>query len=578
MRKYRKLLAFLAISMLVLSLGACTTTAAPTSAPPTTAPTTEPTSEPTVPKDAETGLTPMEDTTPITFTQFIRDPETEAASSNPVLKKITELTGVTIDFEFLVGDLDQKIGVMTAGEDYPDIIFAGDANAKFIDAGAFIPLEDKLPNYKNLNDLYSPHYAEMKSADGHAYILCIYNAYGKQNTDPPQFNNGGSGFFIQKAVIEDAGYKVPKTIDEYFGMIEAYKAKYPTIDGVATIGFEILCDGWRDFCLCNPPQHLLGASNDGDAYVDLTTYKSSAYQITDTAKAYYKKLNEEYKKGIIQAETFTQNYDQYISRLSTGVVLGMFDQAWDFGTATNKLNSDNKQNRTYVSVPIANPGVQDSYLDGPNYQFINGIGITVDCKNPDRLLAFYDWLIQRDVQDYLNWGIEGTDYTVVKDGADKVLTAERRAINQDTAQRRDLTGYNLSNYSPKMQGLYLDGNPCNPLASAEEFKTGLKEYDQNFLKALNVDYFTGIMSPPVLRPAYYPVWGFTIEDGSAAKTANTAFRAEMAKHLPQVIMAADDAAFESKWDAYVAAFNATDPQAYFDEVDKQIAAKMAEAK
>ena len=29
------------------------------------------------------------------------------------------------------------------------------------------------------------------------------------------------------------------------------------------------------------------------------------------------------------------NYDQYIAALSSGTVLGMFDQTWDFGNATN---------------------------------------------------------------------------------------------------------------------------------------------------------------------------------------------------------------------------------------------------
>ena len=76
------------------------------------------------------------------------------------------------------------------------------------------------------------------------------------------------------------------------------------------------------------------AGNDGDVYVEQDTLTATLYQISDTAKSYYKKLNEEYHKGIIEAETFTQSYDQYIARLSTGAVLGMFDQGWNFGNAT----------------------------------------------------------------------------------------------------------------------------------------------------------------------------------------------------------------------------------------------------
>lgn len=573
MKMYRTLLAILAVSAMVVSLGACSPApTAPPSAPPTTEAGVESTPTP-VPKDAETGLTPMEDTTPITFRAFLRDPEQSPAKDNPVLNKITELTGVTMEFEFLVGDLDQKIGVMTAGGDYPDVVFAGDSNVTFVEAGAFISLEDKLPNYANLNDLYSKHYELMTDKDGHIYVMCIFGAYGEQNTSPPQFNNGGNGFFMQKAVIEECGYKVPKTLDEYFGMIEEYLAKNPTIDGVPTVGFFVTCDGWRHFGLVNAPQNLMGGSNDGNAFVDLSTYTALCYQITDTAKSFYKKLNEEFHKGVIKADCFTATYDQFISQASSGAVLGMQDQAWNFGSATNALNTDKKYNRTYVSVPIANPGVKDSYLDEPTYQSTNGVGITVKCKDPGRLLSFYDWLLQRDVQDYLNWGIEGTDFVLVDGGPGKILTEERRDINNDTAKRRDLTGWALSNYSPKMQGLYLDGAPCTPGASSDEFKAGLKEYDQNWLKALNIDYFTEILSPPVQRPAYYPVWDMNIA-GTQAETVQTAFLAVMDKELPSVIMAKDDATFETLWNKYVADFNATNPQVYLDEINKIIKQRM----
>lgn len=524
--------------------------------------------------DKETGLPYMADANkPITFTIFVRDPSQAPAKDNPVLKKITQLTGVTFNYEFLVGDLNQKIGVMIAGEDYPDVIFCGDQNTKFIEAGAFIPLETKLKKYPELKKHYDPYLKYMTAKDGHIYTLQVYGVYRKP---APVFENGGAGFFLQKAVIEENGYKIPRTLDEYFDMIEKYKAKYPQIDGVKTIGFEILCDGWRDFCLRNPPQHLMGAGNDGDVFVDPKTYKAMFYQNTDTAKNYYKKLNEEFHKGIIEPETFTQSYDQYISRISTGAVLGMFDQAWNFNfTAGNTLRSDKKFNRTYVSVPITNPGVKDGYLDAPSSTIdgINGIGITKRCKNPDRLLAFYNWLMQRKVQDYLRWGVEGKDWKKV--GAnDKVLTPERRALNWDPAKQRDLTGVTLVNYSPKPEGLYEDGSPTEPRYSAAEFKASSSEYDIKWLTALKINYPAQILSPPVVRPAYYPVWAFNIPDGSPAKIANTAMVDVCRKYYPRLIMA-KPAEYDALWAKFLEDFKAANPQPYLDLVNQLIKERMS---
>lgn len=567
MHRIRRFLSFLIITCLILLTAACSISETLSNVVTPPSQTTALSTGHSLVTDDETGLTPMPNAhEPITFRIFIRDPSAAPSKSNPVLKKITELTGVTIEYEFLVGDLAQKQGVMIASEDYPDAIFA--EATKFIDAGAFIPLEDKLPNYPNLYALYSPYAADMTANDGHQYILELYNV--TQNC-APTFDATGPGFFIQKAVLEDAGYTIPRTLDEYFTLIENYKNKYPEINGVKTIGFEILCDGWRDFCLRNPPQHLLGAGNDGDAYVDPNTFKASLYQISDTARNYYRKLNEVYHKGLIEAETFTQNYDQYISRLSSGAVLGFFDQGWNFIPAYNILKSEGKYNRTYVAVPIANPGIQDSYLDAPNGTIPgnNGIGITKKCKDPDRLLAFYDWLLQKEVQDYLQWGIEGRDYIKLDDGG-KVFTTGRREIQNDEAKKRDLTGFVLWNYSPKRQGLYENGEPCGPSDSEDEYLMALSSYDRNFLQNYGIKYPAQLLSPPVKRPLYYPLWAMALEEGSTANVAVNKMVETCRKYYPRLILSAPDE-FDSLWSEFVTEVQNGDPQPYLDEINRRIA-------
>ena len=568
MKQFRRISAFILISCLILMVAACMKPK--NTVGEKTPGTATPKPQGNVVRDEETGLVPMADAgDPITFKVFIRDPSTAPSKSNPVLKKITELTGVTIDFEFLVGDLAQKQGVMIASEDYPDAIFA--EASPFIDAGAFIPLEDKLPQYPNLYAHYAPFADDMTAKDGHQYILELYSVTTKT---APIFTDSGPGFFIQKAVLEEAGYPIPRTLDEYFKLIEAYKAKYPLIDGMKTVGFEILCDGWRDFCLMNPPQHLMGAGNDGNVYVDPVTLKASLYQTSDTARNYYRKLNEEYHKGIIEAETFTQNYDQYINKMSNGVVLGFFDQGWDFMAAENVLRAEGKFNRTYVAVPITNPGVTDSYLDSPNGNIpgFNGIGITKKCKNVDRLLAFYDWLLQEDVQNYLQWGIEGKDYIDLENGG-KVLTPERRDIINDEAKKRELTGHVLWNYSPKRQGLYENGEPCSPSDSEDEYLASLSEYDQNFLKSYNIKYPAQLLSPPVVRPAYYPVWSMIFEEGSSARVAVNKMVETCRKYYPRLILSNLDE-FDGLWQEFVAEIEHNDVKPYLEEVNRQIKQRM----
>ena len=110
----------------------------------------------------------------------------------------------------------------------------------------------------------------------------------------------------------------------------------PTMeDGTENIAYTILCEDWRYYCLENAPQFLDGYPNDGSVIVDPDELKIIDYNTTDTAKRYFQKLNEEYKKGYVDPESFTQTYDEYIAKLSTGRVLGMVDQWWNFAYNVN---------------------------------------------------------------------------------------------------------------------------------------------------------------------------------------------------------------------------------------------------
>ena len=102
-------------------------------------------------------------------------------------------------------------------------------------------------------------------------------------------------------------------MDQYFDLIERYNEANPTMeDGTENIPYTILCDDWRYFCLENAPQFLDGYPNDGSCIVDPETLTVIDYNTTDTAVKYFQKLNEEYQKGIVDPESFTQTYDYFL--------------------------------------------------------------------------------------------------------------------------------------------------------------------------------------------------------------------------------------------------------------------------
>lgn len=499
---------------------------------------------------------------PFEISVFIGEAGQQPTPDNKIYKKIKDETGASFKFEFLAGDIDQKLGVMIAGGDYPDMMTA---HQKLTAAGAFIPLEDLIEEHApNLKKHYEKYWNMMKDPnDGHIYNL---PNYGATNADVSSSWYSGPAFWIQKDVLAEAGYPQVKTLDQYFDLIKQYKEKHPEIDGTPTIGFEILNYDWRNWGLFNAPQHLIGHPNDGGVVVK--DGKAEIFADKDYAKRYYQKLNEMNAIGIIDKETFTQNFDQYMAKISSGAVLGMFDQHWNFQDAENVLITQKKDNRTYVGLPLVfDEGIKDHYKDRPALNLNNGFGITVNASKEQqiRIIKLLDTLIQEDWQKILSWGIEGEDY-IVKDGR-FMKTQEQRDVFTDATWKLANKADTFYKFAPKMEGVFSDGNNTDGAAQPEEMQAALREYDKNFLAQYGFNTYVDFFSPAPENDIAYPAWSVDLVDGSEAKIVNTKQNELSTKYLPKAILAAPSE-FDSVWSEYVKEIGKLNIKAYEDRINE----------
>lgn len=405
---------------------------------------------------------------PITLTVFVGESGDQPTEDNKIYKLIEEEFGIKFEFEFLAGDLDEKLGLMLANEDYPDLFNGSNSADLIIQGGALINLLDYISPEKtpNIWAHIEPQKARLieKDEEGNDVLYIIPN-YGL--VDGPQIVNSvnGPAFFMQKQVLAWAGYPQIKTLNEYFDLIEKFIEANPTDEnGTPYTGFDILCEDWRHFCLINPVQRLIGRPNDGEVLVDVSTndFHTETFIDKPYAKAYYKKLNEEFHKGLISKDTFVMNYDQYIAALSSGTVLGMFDQTWDFGNATNALKTAGMDKNTYVALGLVydpeyadGKEIEEHYVNGSLPNVRRGFGISVSCQYPERIVAMWEEMLSERWVIINNWGIEGEDY-YVEDGR-LLMTEEQYAIRSDNAWRRANRAFSIWDGSPKRQGWILDG-------------------------------------------------------------------------------------------------------------------------
>ncbi|MEN2773932.1 extracellular solute-binding protein [Acetivibrio clariflavus] len=511
-------------------------------------------------------------TGPFTIKVYNAMAGTAPAKDNKIYKLIEEKLGVKFEFEFLVGEAKEKAGVMIAGGEYPDLLgLLGDQSGlqEFIDAEALIPLEDYINKYPNLKKHYGPIMNQIKDQkSGHVYVMPNYGVISGKYYQNESF---GPAFWIQAAVLKEFGYPKITTLDEWFDIIQQYMKKYPEINGQKTIGFTILTDTSRDWPLRNAPAQLSGHPNDGGVIVDDNVARIYAH--LDISKRYYKKLNEMYNAGVIDPECFTSNYDTYISKISSGRVLGLYDQRWNFQMGYNSIIDQKMYERQYVPVPVVfDDSYEQWYLTYPNINVNSGYAITTSCKDPDRVMQVLDTLLSEEWQKILQWGIEGEDYHVDENGR-FYRTPEQR-------ERAKSEEWKLSNYAeallqfcPKLEGSYSDGNATNPGQQPEEYFESLDDVAKEVYTAYNVKTQGELFGFPPENPVYFPAYTISIPVGSDAQIVDQKLKDYAFQYLPKII-SAKPSEFEGLWQKYVEQINKLDIAAlekvYNDGIQQRI--------
>lgn len=485
------------------------------------------------------------DKSPITLTMFSKDVNNNYEDfKSPVAKKNQEATGVTLKEEFPVGDLDQAISIMIAGDKYPDLIFSD--QTKYIDAGALIKLDDLIDKYgPHIKALYGNYLNRLKhsTTDQSIYFL------GSYQVDQTRYEPN-MAFPIQQAVLKDAGYPQVKTLDDAEKLIKAYKDKYPTIDGQPTIGLSLIADDWRWTCsIGNMAAFTTGKPDDGNWYVDPNTRKA-VYRFTlDDHKEYFKWLNHMNSIGLLDPDSFTQKYDQYQAKISSGRVLALNDQIWQYRDAEKALVTAGKNDRTYAQLPVqVDSSTKCADFEDYGYSPSYGIGISKSCKDPVRAIKFLDWMCSDEAQVLNNWGIEGVNYTV-KDGK-RVRTAEEIKARNSDKDYSKRTGIGVYTYPFPQRGDGLTDSTGNTytVTTADDFINAYNPAAKETLAAYGVKMWKDLYpkTSDLPKQSWGQAWGINIPQDSELNVQLQKCNDLVKAAIPKMVLA-KPADFDGIW-------------------------------
>lgn len=220
----RKLLAIILATTMVASLGACgnetTTESKVTSNEKVeTSATTPEASEPA--QEVYEAKYPIVDE-PITIKGLVVDPDTTYSEDRLVWQKVSEITGINIEWEFIDND---ALNTYLASNDWPDFIHNKLGSAVVNDygvlGGRFANIADYLqymPNLQKAFEDYPIAKGAMTEING--------EMYGLTTIERAATTVGNNRPYVRTDVLDKAGVKMPTTVDEFYQALVDLKAYY----------------------------------------------------------------------------------------------------------------------------------------------------------------------------------------------------------------------------------------------------------------------------------------------------------------------------------------------------------------
>lgn len=237
-----------------------------------------------------------------------------------IFKRLEEQSNVHISWTNYANDFAEKRNLDIASSDLPDAIFNAAASEQDLltwgQNGVIVPLEETIEKYMpNLQKVFeeAPEYKQMLTApDGHIYSLPWIEELGEGKKSIHTVNSLG---WINQAWLTKLGLEHPKNAEELYNVLKAFKEQDPNGNGKADeipLSFISNDDG-------NDLKMLFAAFGDGtgDNGDHLVVDDDGKVQFTANTESYKKAIkffNKAYEEGLIDTESFEQDWARYVAK------------------------------------------------------------------------------------------------------------------------------------------------------------------------------------------------------------------------------------------------------------------------
>lgn len=366
--------------------------------------------------DASTLEFPLKEKATLTGTiSYPANTESEP-NKRTIFKRLQEKTNVEIDWTAIQADQwSDKISLEMANtKNMTDFIFSAGFSdndlLKYAKQGVIIPLEEYIdaymPNLQAVFEKYPEYRTMCTDTEGHIWALPWIEQLGNEKT---AIQTIGNMSFINKKWLDFLNLKVPTTVDEFEQVLIAFRDHASEIqaefgiDGSIIPMFCIVNDGDQD------PSLIINGFGEGYGDADKTRHiavTNDKEVICSATQDGYKEgiewLHKLYEEGLIDTESFTQEWSTYVAKGKSGRYGVCF--SWDVA------NIDNLED--WVPLPALTADTRN--ITPQNGSFTSGFDrgrcvVTAVAENPALVCAWLDQMYDPFQSPQNNWGTYGED-------------------------------------------------------------------------------------------------------------------------------------------------------------------------
>ena len=358
------------------------------------------------------GLEWKEDTSPIELGYYANFSWFSLDWNDATAERVTAKTGVDLNFMKPVVDDGQKLNMMIAGNQLPDILTLDKNDAalkKMAEAGMLWPLDELIDQYapKMREILPKEILSNYQMADGKTYQFTTWiqgEAWQKAAREYDQIVGTNQPIItVRKDYYDEIGRPEIRNMTEFIAAVKQMKENHPDKIGFYPADGSMSADEFGKSAKLSHYGIQMGLSTD-------FSEKDGGIQWVvrdDKFKEPMKYLNEMYLEGILTKDPFIDTKDVGKAKIEQGDVISY---CWTISDG-EKVPGDNPDTTYEILPPFETYGqirTEAGWL---------ATVIPKTCKDPERAIRFLEYLASVEGHSDVSWGIEGDTYQDAVAGA-----------------------------------------------------------------------------------------------------------------------------------------------------------------